>query len=107
MVGFGCIFFLGLLVVPVKRELAGVGTSRRFTIGRSHFGTMDAEEMRQLKTLQQENTGLKRLLAERDLEIDVIAGDVREIFDEFVKRNDDLTFVSHIPTTAAATGINL
>jgi len=33
---------------------------------------MDVEEVRQLKTLQQENGRLKRLLAERDLEIDVI-----------------------------------
>jgi len=33
---------------------------------------MDVEEVRQLKTLQQENARLKRLLAERDLEIDVI-----------------------------------
>ena len=39
---------------------------------KKRFGTMDVEEVRQLKTLQQENARLKRLLAERDLEIDVI-----------------------------------
>ena len=39
---------------------------------KKRYGTMDVEEVRQLKTLQQENGRLKRLLAERDLEIDVI-----------------------------------
>lgn len=39
---------------------------------KKRFGTIDVEEVRQLKTLQQENARLKRLMAERDLEIDVI-----------------------------------
>jgi putative transposase len=39
---------------------------------KKRYGSMDVEEVRQLKTLQQENSRLKRLLAERDLEIDVI-----------------------------------
>ena len=39
---------------------------------KKRYGSMDVEEVRQLKTLQQENGRLKRLLAERDLEIDVI-----------------------------------
>ena len=39
---------------------------------RSRFGTMDASEVKEYRQLQQENTRLKRLLAERDLEIDVM-----------------------------------
>lgn len=39
---------------------------------RKRFGTMEVEEVRHFKQLQQENARLKRLLAERDLEIDVM-----------------------------------
>jgi putative transposase len=39
---------------------------------RSRFGTMEASEVKQYRQLQQENARLKRLLAERDLEIDVM-----------------------------------
>ena len=39
---------------------------------RKRFGTMDVEEVRQFKQMQQENARLKKLLAERDLEIDVM-----------------------------------
>ncbi len=39
---------------------------------RNRFGTMEVSEVREYRQLQQENARLKRLLAERDLEIDVI-----------------------------------
>ena len=39
---------------------------------RNKFGTMEVSEVREHRQLQQENTRLKRLLAERDLEIDVM-----------------------------------
>jgi len=39
---------------------------------RKRFGTMEVEEVRHFKQLEQENARLKRLLAERDLEIDVM-----------------------------------
>ena len=39
---------------------------------RSRFGTMEASEVKEYRQLQQENARLKRLLAERDLEIDVM-----------------------------------
>jgi len=39
---------------------------------RNRFGTMEVSEVKQYRQLQQENTRLKRLLAERDLEIDVM-----------------------------------
>ncbi len=39
---------------------------------RKRFGTMEVAEVREYRQLQQENVRLKRLLAERDLEIDVM-----------------------------------
>ncbi len=39
---------------------------------RSRFGTMEVAEVKEYRQLQQENARLKRLLAERDLEIDVM-----------------------------------
>lgn len=39
---------------------------------RKRFGTMEVSEVREHRQLQQENARLKRLLAERDLEIDVM-----------------------------------
>jgi len=39
---------------------------------RNRFGTMEVSEVREHRQLQQENVRLKRLLAERDLEIDVM-----------------------------------
>ena len=43
-----------------------------FYAWRKRFGTMEVEEVRQLRTLTAENARLKRLLAERDMEIDVM-----------------------------------
>ena len=39
---------------------------------RKHFGAMSIPEAQRLKELEKENTRLKRLLAERDLEIDAL-----------------------------------
>ena len=39
---------------------------------RKRFGGMDVEDTRRLKTLEPENSRLKKLLAERDLEIEVM-----------------------------------
>lgn len=39
---------------------------------RKRFGAMDANEVKRLRELEQENTKLKKLLAERDLELDVM-----------------------------------
>ncbi len=39
---------------------------------RNRFGTLEVSEVREHRQLQQENARLKRLLAERDLEIDVM-----------------------------------
>lgn len=39
---------------------------------RKRFGEMSADEVKNLKVLEQENARLKKLLAERDLEIEVM-----------------------------------
>jgi len=39
---------------------------------RKRFGEMNADDVKNLKTLEQENARLKKLLAERDLEIEVM-----------------------------------
>jgi putative transposase len=39
---------------------------------RKRFGTMDVTEARKVKTLELENARLKKLVAERDLEIEVM-----------------------------------
>ncbi len=43
-----------------------------FYAWKKRYGSMDVEEVREYRTLIQENSRLKRLLAERDLEIDVM-----------------------------------
>ncbi len=39
---------------------------------KKRFGSMEVGEVRELRSLQAENARLKRLLAERDLEIDIV-----------------------------------
>ena len=39
---------------------------------RSRYGEMQVSEVRRLRELEQENGRLKRLLAERDLEVDAL-----------------------------------
>ena len=39
---------------------------------RKRFGTLEAMDVRRLKAVEQENARLKKLLAERDLEIEVM-----------------------------------
>ena len=41
-------------------------------IWRKRFGGMDVDDARRLKTLESENQRLKKILAERDLEIEVM-----------------------------------
>lgn len=41
-------------------------------VWRKRFGAMDANEVKRLRALEQENARLKKMLAERDLEIDVM-----------------------------------
>ena len=41
-------------------------------VWRKRFGTMTADETKRLRALEQENSRLKKLVAERDLEIEVM-----------------------------------
>ncbi len=47
-------------------------TETTFYRWRSRFGSMDANEAAKVRELEKENARLKRLLAERDLEVDVL-----------------------------------
>jgi putative transposase len=49
----------------------GVSTETIYT-WRRRFGTMTADEAKRLRALESENTKLKRMLADRLLEIDVL-----------------------------------
>lgn len=55
-------------ILPLRRMSA----NRPFISGVSDSPAMEVEELRHFKQLQQENARLKKLLAERDLEIDVM-----------------------------------
>ena len=46
--------------------------SRRIYTWRKRFGTFQADDVRRLKQLEAENARLKKLIAERDLEIEVM-----------------------------------
>jgi putative transposase len=50
---------------------AGI-TETTFFRWRNKYGDMNAADAQRLKTLEQENARLKRLLAERDLEVDAL-----------------------------------
>jgi transposase-like protein len=41
-------------------------------VWRKKFGTLEASDVRRLKQLEQENGRLKKMVAERDLELDVM-----------------------------------
>jgi putative transposase len=47
-------------------------TAQTLYIWKKRFGTLDANEVRRLKQLEHENARLKKLVAERDLEIEVM-----------------------------------
>jgi len=57
--------------VPEVAKRHGVSDKTIYT-WRKHFGGMTVPDAKRLKTLEAENTRLKRLVAERDLEIEVM-----------------------------------
>ena len=57
-------------VVDVAREHGG--SEQTIYVWRKRFGTMTANDTRRLRSLEQENGRLKKLVAERDLEIEVM-----------------------------------
>ena len=69
-------------IVEIVRESRAHGvpeTAKKFQVSeqsiytwRRRFGTMETSQVSELKKSQQENARLKKLLAERDLEIEVM-----------------------------------
>src|ERR1700745_2010506 len=57
--------------VPVVAKRHGVSEQTIYT-WRKRFGTFQADDVRRLKQLEHENARLKKLVAERDLEIEVM-----------------------------------
>lgn len=58
---------------PVARVAKKHGVSEQTIYAwRKRFGTLEAVDVRRLRQLEQENAKLKKLVAERDLEIDVM-----------------------------------
>lgn len=58
---------------PIAEVAKRHGVSEQSIYGwRKRFGDMGSEDVKQLKALAQENVRLKKLLAERDLEIEVM-----------------------------------
>jgi putative transposase len=47
-------------------------TAQTIYIWKKKYGVFDANELRRLKSLEQENARLKKIVAERDLEIEVM-----------------------------------
>lgn len=57
------------LAVVAKRH--GI-SEQTIYVWRRRFGTLQSDDVRRLKTLEAENARLKKLVAERDLEIEVM-----------------------------------
>ena len=57
--------------VALVAKRHGVSEQTLYT-WRKRFGAMSADEVKRLRQLEQENARLKKILAERDLEIEVM-----------------------------------
>lgn len=57
--------------VPEVAKRHGISEQTLY-VWRRRFGTMEVDDARRLKSLDAENARLKRLVAERDLEIEVM-----------------------------------
>ena len=74
--------FTDAQIVAIVRESHTIGVAaaskkhnvsqHSIYIWRRKFGTMDAPQVSELKRMMQENARLKKLVAERDLEIEVM-----------------------------------
>ena len=58
---------------PVPEVAKKHGVSAQTIYGwRKHFGTLDPADIKQMRQLEHENGRLKQMVADRDLEIDVL-----------------------------------
>ena len=60
--------------VPEVAKQHGVSAQTIYS-WRKHFGTLEPADVKRLRQLEQENGRLKKMVADRDLEIDVLKGD--------------------------------
>ena len=69
---------------PVPEVAKKYGVSEQSIYGwRKRFGSMGQDDVKHLKQLEQENARLKKLLAERDLEIEALA--ICPLFEHFAE----------------------
>jgi len=60
-------------VRPVPEVSKKYGVSTQTIYGwRKHFGTLEPTDVKRLRQLEQENARLKKMVADRDLELDVL-----------------------------------
>jgi len=57
--------------VPEVAKKHGVSAQTIYA-WRKHFGSLDAADVKRLRQVEQENTRLKKMVADRDLELDVL-----------------------------------
>ena len=60
--------------VPKVAKRHGVSAQTIYS-WRKHFGTLEPADVKRLRQLEQENGRLKKMVADRDLEIDVLKED--------------------------------
>jgi putative transposase len=59
-------------IKPAGANYQGRSSDATIYAWRKHFGQMQANDVKRLKALELENARLKKLLAERDLDIEVL-----------------------------------
>jgi transposase-like protein len=57
--------------VPEVAKTHGV-SAQTISAWRKHFGSLEPADVKRLRQLEQENSRLKKLVAERDLELEVV-----------------------------------
>ena len=85
--------------VPEVAKKNGVSAQTLYA-WRKHFGTLEPADVKRLRQLEQENGRLKKMVADRDLEIDVL----KEITRKNGRRTRAPCFPSHGPRWATSRG---
>ena len=89
--------------VPEVAKRHGVSAQTIYS-WRKHFGTLEPADVKRLRQLEQENGRLKKMVADRELEIDVldvIAHSIGMASDGFVRGHRLWTAVIPIPCSAS------
>ena len=72
--------------VPEVAKQHGVSAQTIYS-WRKHFGTLEPADVKRLRQLEQENGRLKKMVADRDLEIDVLKEITRKMVGARVRRH--------------------